>query len=923
MELKDTLLMGKTNFEMRGNLSTKEPLMLKKWEEDHLYEKTQAKNKGNREYVLHDGPPYANGDMHCGHMLNRILKDIILRYKGMCGFDTPFYPGWDTHGLPIENAVTKSGVNRKTTPPFEFRKKCEEYAYKQVERQMAQVKRLGIAADFENKYITLQKSFEKDQIKVFKEMALKGFIYKGLKPVYWSPSSESALAEAEIEYYDVEATTLFVKFDVLDGKGVLDPKTDSFVIWTTTPWTIPANLAICLNELLEYGLFKTEKGNLIFLTCLKDSLKEKLSLKTCELIKTFKGKELEGITTKHPLYDRESIIILGSHVTSDAGTGCVHTAPGHGADDFNVGVKYHLPPYCPVDEHGKMDETCGERLQGLFYEDANKEVLKMLEEVNALLHKENIVHSYPHDWRTKKPVIFRATPQWFCSIDKIRDKLLEEIDKVNWTPSWGKLRMHNMIKDRGDWCISRQRLWGVPIPIIYNEDGSPIMEKEVFDHIEELIGEFGSNVWFERSAKELLPEGYTNSKSPNGNFKKETDIMDVWFDSGSSFNTEIRRGHSFPVDLYLEGSDQYRGWFNSSLIISVATKGCSPYKNVLSHGFILDGKGQKMSKSLGNGIDPNKIINVYGADVLRLWCATVDYQADVRISDELIKKVSDTYRKIRNTFKFMLANLNDNEKESFNYEKDHVEVKDMTKLSKYMLASLDSTILSVLSYYDNYDFSNAISTLMNFLTGDCSALYCSISKDPLYCNSKDDKLRREFQTVLYKIVSTLSRLFAPVLCFTMDEVYQNIPYHSQEHIALEDMPSKEDLVFASEERESLLKEFATFKNVRSEVMRALEEARANQVIGSGQEGEITINFKEKDTENLFVSLKDMLELIFIVSKVNISSEKQDSEFDSISIKVAHHQGEKCERCWNYFDELLEKDGNKICPRCKKVIDNER
>lgn len=913
MELKDTLLMGKTNFEMRGNLANKEPLMLKKWEEDHVHELVLEKNKDGREYVLHDGPPYANGDMHCGHMLNRILKDIILRYKAMSGFNTPFYPGWDTHGLPIENAVTKQGVNRKTTPPVEFRKKCEEFAYKQVERQMAQVKRLGIDADFDNRYLTLQKSFEKDEISVFKEMALNGLIYKGLKPVYWSPSSESALAEAEIEYYDVEAKTIFVKFKVVDGKGLLNPETDYFVIWTTTPWTIPANLAICVNETLEYGLFKTEKGNLVFLKSLQDSLKEKLELSECELIKTFKGKEFEGMTTKHPLYDRESLLILGSHVTSDAGTGCVHTAPGHGADDFNVGVKYHLPPYCPVDEHGKMDKSCGPRLEGLFYEQANDEVLKMLEEANALLHMEKIVHSYPHDWRTKKPVIFRATPQWFCSIDKIRDQLLKEIDNVNWTPSWGKLRMHNMIKDRGDWCISRQRLWGVPIPIIYNEDGSPIMEKEVFEHIEELVGEYGSNVWFERDVKDLLPEGYKNEKSPNGNFRKETDIMDVWFDSGSSFNTEIARNNKFPVDLYLEGSDQYRGWFNSSLIISVATKGVAPYKNVVSHGFILDAKGQKMSKSLGNGVDPNKIINVYGADVLRLWCATVDYQADVRISEDLIKKVSDTYRKIRNTFKFMLANLNDRDGEAFDIDKDGV--KSFTRMGNYMLASLEQTKNQVLNYYNNYDFSNAISSLMNFLTGDCSALYCSLIKDPLYCNEKNNPLRREIQTVLYHIVTTLSKLFAPVLCFTMDEVYQNIPNKKLSHIAFEDMPKE-----SHDYDESILDEFNLFKQVRIQVMKALEDARNTQIIGSSQEAKLTLSFNNNLAKTLFTSFtKDELQLFFIVSEVEISSNYEGLKNDLVDCVVEHHHGEKCERCWNYFDELISYGDNKICPRCKRVI----
>ena len=914
MEINKTLLMGKTDFEMRGNLAQKEPLMLKKWEEDDIYHALLNKRKGAEEYMLHDGPPYANGDMHCGHMLNRILKDIILRYKGMSGYSVPFYPGWDTHGLPIENAVTKSGVNRKTIPPTEFRNKCEEYAKKQIERQMAQVKRLGVNADFENRYITLNKQFEKDEIHVFAKMALDGLIYKGLKPVYWSPSSESALAEAEIEYADVKATTIFVKFQVSDGKGVLDPNTDSFIIWTTTPWTMPANLAICLNEKLEYGLFHTEKGNFIFLTCLEASLKEKLGFEECTLIKTFKGKELEGIKTKHPLYDRESVIILGDHVTADAGTGCVHTAPGHGMDDYIVGCKYNLPPFCPVDEHGYMMKECGPRLEGKFYEEANEEVLTWLEEVGALLHKEVIVHSYPHDWRTHKPVIFRATPQWFCSIDKIRNQLLEEIDKVNWTPSWGKLRMTNMIKDRGDWCISRQRIWGVPLPIIYNEDGTPIMEKAVFDHIEELVGEYGSNVWFEREPKDLLPEGYTNSHSPNGKFKKETDIMDVWFDSGSSYNTCIDRGYKFPVDLYLEGSDQYRGWFNSSLIISTAVTGHAPYKNVLSHGFICDEKGFKMSKSLGNGVDPNKIINVYGADVLRLWCASVNYQADVRISDNLIKKVGDTYRKVRNTFKFLLANLSNGEDKYFDYEKDGV--KEFSLISKYVLATLEKTKNEVLGYYDSYDFANVCQSLLNYITGDCSAFYVSVMKDVLYCDKVDSPRRKEAQTVLYLMTTTLNRLFAPILAFTMDEVYQNIPGHKEKHVLLEDMPK-----VSHEYSEDLVKEFETVKLVRDDVLKGLEEARTAGIIKPSGEASITFNpLKGKEIFNKLS--KEELNLLFVVSESNIDENVEGTSFDNVVVNVKHHNGQKCDRCWNYFNDLKEFQGFHVCSRCYEVIKDE-
>ena len=915
MEINKTLLMGKTAFEMRGNLNKKEPVMLEKWEQDNLYQLLLEKNKGGKEYMLHDGPPYANGDMHCGHMLNRILKDIAIRFKAMQGYYTPFIPGWDTHGLPIENAVTKSGVNRKAISPIEFRLKCEEYAKKQVERQMAQVKRLGILGDFENRYVTLDKKFEKSQIEIFAKMALRGLIYKGLKPVYYSPSSESALAEAEIEYKDVKSKTIFVRFRVIDGKGILTPE-DFLVIWTTTPWTIPANLAICLNPDLEYGLYDTDKGRLVFLTVLKDSLMKNMNLERAELIKTFKGSDLEYVTTKHPLYDRESVVILGDHVTADAGTGCVHTAPGHGEDDFIVGRKYNLPPYCPVDEHGMMDETSGDRLKGLFYEEANDEVIVMLQEEGALLGLNEIVHSYPHDWRTNKPLIFRATPQWFCSIDKIRDQLLEEIDRVKWTPSWGKLRMHNMIKDRGDWCISRQRAWGVPIPIIYNEDGSPIMEEKVFNRIAELIGEHGSNIWFELSAKELLPEGYHNPLSPNDEFRKETDIMDVWFDSGSSFNGVVRaRGYKYPADLYLEGSDQYRGWFNSSLIIAVATTSKAPYENVVSHGFVLDGNGNKMSKSLGNGIDPNKIINIYGADVLRLWTATVDYQADVRISEELVKQVSESYRKIRNTFKFMLANLADSEG-SFDY--DTMKVSKFNRISSYILATLEKVKNTCLECYEKYDYANAIAAITSFLTADVSSFYLSIAKDPLYCDKQDSALRREIQTVMYEVTLTVAKLLAPVLSFTMEEVYQNIPGAKKKYLVLEDMV-KESHDYDS----NLLKEYEQFKEVRALVMKALENARSTGLIGSSLEAKVQLSFKDESVLNIFNDELWNMELLFIVSKVEILDELEDAEeFNGCKVKVLHHEGKKCERCWAYFDELEEVEENHVCSRCYEVIKGE-
>ena len=686
MNYKDTLLMPKTDFEMRGNLPKKEPKYVERWQENDMYNKVIQQNEGKDSFVFHDGPPYANGNMHMGHMLNKVIKDVICRYKNMNGFYTPYIPGWDTHGLPIENAIQKLGVNRKEMPTAKFREKCDAYAHEQVNKQMEQLIRMGTFADYKHPYLTLQHEFEARQIEVFAKMAMDGLIFKGLKPVYWSPSSESALAEAEVEYHDIKSPTIFVKFQVKDGKGVLDNDVN-FVIWTTTPWTIPANLAICLNASYNYALVETEKGKLIVLDTLVDELMAKFEITDYKVVNHYKGSELEYITCQHPLYDRESLVILGDHVTADSGTGCVHTAPGFGADDFFVGQKYNLPAYCNVDEHGCMMEDCGEWLAGQYVDDANKTVTMKLDEIGALLKLEFITHSYPHDWRTKKPIIFRATDQWFCSLDKIRDKLLSEIDNVNWLNEWGHIRIYNMIRDRGDWCISRQRTWGVPIPIFYCEDGTPIIEQEVFDHVSELFREHGSNVWFERDEKDLLPEGYTNEHSPNGIFKKEKDIMDVWFDSGSSHTgVMVERGFNYPVDLYFEGSDQYRGWFNSSLIIGVAAHGKAPYKTVLSHGFVLDGKGNKMSKSLGNTVDPIKLVNQYGADIVRLWATSVAYQQDVRISDEIMKQVAEGYRKIRNTMRFVLGNLNDFK------ASDLVEIKDLPGVDQYMLAKLNELI---------------------------------------------------------------------------------------------------------------------------------------------------------------------------------------------------------------------------------------
>ena len=915
MELKDTLLMMETNFEMRGNLNMKEPLLVKKWADEKVYNKMNE-DQPLGEYMLHDGPPYANGAMHCGHMLNRILKDFVIRYKNMCGYKTPFVFGWDTHGLPIENMVTKSGVNRKTTPIFEFREKCKEYALSQVERQKSDIRRLGCLGDYDSPYLTLLPEFEAREIHVFSEMALKGLIYKGLKPVYWSPSSESALAEAEIEYHDVKAYTIYVSFDTVDGKNVV-PNDTKFIIWTTTPWTLPANLAICAHPQFIYGLFKTDKGNFVFLSELKDTLIEKLGFTTCELVKEIKGSELEGILVKHPFYDRTSMLILGDYVTAETGTGLVHIAPGHGEDDFNVCLKYGIKPYCPVDEHGKLTSDAGERLAGLFYEDANLEVLKILEENNCLLKEEDIVHSYPHDWRTHKPVIFRATPQWFCSIEPIRDQLIEEIKKVNWTPKWGETRMINMIKDRADWCISRQRAWGVPIPIIYCEDNTPIIDKDVFDHIEKLIRENGSNIWYKLSEKELLPEGYTNSHSPNGIFRKEKDIMDVWFDSGSSWNGVLNeRGLKYPADLYLEGSDQYRGWFNSSLILSLAVNGKAPYKNVVSHGFVMDEHWEKMSKSKGNGIDPLKIINIYGSDVCRLWASLVDYQQDARISESIVKTISEQYRKIRNTLRFLLGNLNNGSVNDSFKEEDKVDT--FEKIDLYVLARLEEVKNKVIDNMDSFNFINAISEILKFVSDDLSSFYFEITKDILYCENKTSLRRRQVQTVLNEVLFTLMRLLNPILPFTMDEVNANYPLRSKDNVQYYRYPTKSNIY-----SKDLLDEYSLIKTLRNDVLKALEEKRALGEIKSSLLASVDLEIKDEKIKAIIDTYPHVeVERLFIVSKVVLKDNVEGFKGEVSNSLVSKHTGVRCDRCWNYKDEdeIITEGEVHLCPRCKKAIE---
>ncbi len=903
MDYKETLQMPKTDFPMRGNLPENEGLQREKWEEMDLYGLLKEKNKGKEPFVLHDGPPYANGNIHVGHAMNKCLKDFINRYKFMAGFDVTYYPGWDTHGLPTEQAVTNQGVDRKSMSKVEFRRLCQEFSQSQVEKQMADFKQLNVLADWENPYITFQKEFEAAQIEVFAEMVKKGLIFKGMKPVYWSPSSESALAEAEIEYKDKKDASIYVAFEVCKGNEVVDAG-DNLVIWTTTPWTIPGNTGICVNEKIEYVKVLVNGQKYVVANELIEKLAELFGWENYEKVSTFKGIELDGVEYEHVFKSRIGKVVFGEHVTLDSGTGLVHTAPSYGADDFEMGKKYGLDMVFGVEDDGKLNENSGKEFAGLYFEDANKEITKKLEEMGKLLKLVWITHSYPHDWRTKKPVIFRATSQWFCSIDKIRDDILKEIEtNINWHPKWGETRLHNMIKDRGDWCISRQRAWGVPLPIFYNEDGSEILDYDVIMHVANLFREHGSNIWFERDAKELLPAGYTNPASPNGNFKKEEDIMDVWFDSGSTHTgAMVKRGLPYPADIYLEGSDQYRGWFNSSLITGVSVYGRAPYKTVISHGFTLDEKGNKMSKSLGNTIDPLKMIKLHGADILRLWCASVDYTEDVKIGDELIKQVKESYRKIRNTYKFLLGNLSD-----FDYQKDKIEFEDMLPYDKYMEIKLNDYVKNVLNAYESYNFQEVYKLTNNFVSFSLSNFYLDFTKDILYIEKTDSLERRSVQTVIYDVLYALIRLLAPILPYTSEEVYgyMNMDLKS---VHLEDMPK----VLDYDKEEDILQLWNKFFELKDEANKILEEARNEKLIGSSLEAELSVQVSN-EFEDVAVELKNYLHQLFIVSKVTI--ELSDSIDARYKITLTKSEGQKCERCWNYVDETREG----LCKRCQSVL----
>ncbi|HEN2630072.1 TPA: isoleucine--tRNA ligase [Streptococcus agalactiae] len=891
MKLKETLNLGQTAFPMRAGLPNKEPQWQEAWDQADIYKKRQALNEGKPAFHLHDGPPYANGNIHVGHALNKISKDIIVRSKSMSGFRAPYVPGWDTHGLPIEQVLAKKGVKRKEMDLAEYLEMCRDYALSQVDKQRDDFKRLGVSADWENPYITLTPDYEADQVRVFGAMADKGYIYRGAKPVYWSWSSESALAEAEIEYHDIDSTSLYYANKVKDGKGILD--TDTYiVVWTTTPFTVTASRGLTVGPDMEYVVVVPVGSERKYLLAevLVDSLAAKFGWENFEIVTHHTGKELNHIVTEHPWdTEVEELVILGDHVTTDSGTGIVHTAPGFGEDDYNVGIANGLDVVVTVDSRGLMMENAGPDFEGQFYDKVTPLVKEKLGDL--LLASEVINHSYPFDWRTKKPIIWRAVPQWFASVSKFRQEILDEIEKTNFQPEWGKKRLYNMIRDRGDWVISRQRAWGVPLPIFYAEDGTAIMTKEVTDHVADLFAEYGSIVWWQRDAKDLLPAGYTHPGSPNGLFEKETDIMDVWFDSGSSWNgvMNARENLSYPADLYLEGSDQYRGWFNTSLITSVAVNGHAPYKAVLSQGFVLDGKGEKMSKSLGNTILPSDVEKQFGAEILRLWVTSVDSSNDVRISMDILKQTSETYRKIRNTLRFLIANTSD-----FNPKQDAVAYENLGAVDRYMTIKFNQVVDTINKAYAAYDFMAIYKAVVNFVTVDLSAFYLDFAKDVVYIEAANSPERRRMQTVFYDILVKLTKLLTPILPHTAEEIWSYLEHEEEEFVQLAEMPVAQ--TFSGQEE--ILEEWSAFMTLRTQAQKALEEARNAKVIGKSLEAHLTI-YASQEVKTLLTALNSDIALLMIVSQLTIADEADkpaDSvSFEGVAFTVEHAEGEVCER----------------------------
>jgi isoleucyl-tRNA synthetase len=914
-----TLNLPQTDFPMRANLPAREPEILDYWEKTGIYEKVQAKNHGRPTFILHDGPPYANGDIHVGHTLNKVLKDIIVKYKSMSGFDSPYVPGWDTHGLPIEQQAIKAlGLDRHRTDVVEFRNHCKQYALKYLDIQRREFKRLGVRGDWEHPYMTLDPVFESVQIKVFGAMASKGYIYKGLKPVYWCGECETALAEAEVEYGDKVSPSIYVKFPVKDGKGVL-PQDAFVIIWTTTPWTLPANTGISLHPGYEYVMVQVNNEKYVLAKGLLEQVRQELGWQDAPILREFVGKQLELVVCSHPFFERDSLVILGEHVTLEAGTGCVHTAPGHGEEDFYVGKIYGLEVISPIDNSGRFTAEA-RQFEGLYVHNANDAVIEELKKQHMLLKTTKIEHQYAHCWRCKSPIIYRATEQWFASIDGFRENALKAIDEVRWIPSWGRERIYNMVRDRGDWCISRQRTWGVPIPIFYCDDcGETVINDETIDRISKIFAQEGSDAWFIKSPAELLPEGYVCAGCGGANFRKETDIMDVWFDSGSSHMAvlDTYEGLSWPADMYLEGSDQHRGWFNSSLSTAVAVRGSAPYRQVLTHGFTVDEQGRKMSKSLGNVIDPLVMVNEMGADILRLWVSSADYRNDVSVSKNIIKQSAEAYRKIRNTCRFILSNLFD-----FVPTRDQVAFEQLADLDRWALLKLDNLVRRVTNAYDEYEFHVVFHSIHNFCTIELSNIYFDILKDKLYCSNSHDHERRAAQTVLYKLINVLVVLLTPILAFTSEEIWSYLRRDGQpESVQLLEWPRPDDKY----QDPVLEKRMDMVLSAREVVTKALEEARAKKIIGHSLGAAVTL-FVNPAWEQVFVGMTD-IQKMFIVSSCKVVPATAPpvnavtlEHVPGLSVTVESAPGEKCERCWIIDNTVGKHSGHStLCQRCAEVV----
>ena len=921
MEYKDTINLPNTNFSMKANLPQREPEILKRWEEMRIYDLLMAKGtNAKKKYVLHDGPPYSNGDIHMGHALNKILKDIVVKFKTMSGYHVPFIPGWDCHGLPVEHQLMKNlKIEKGDIPQVEFREKARDFALKYVDIQKEEFKRLGVFGDWDRPYLTLNPQYEAAIVRSFAKLVEKGYVYKALKPVNWCFKCETALAEAEVEYEPHTSPSIYVKFKALEKENTY------FVIWTTTPWTLLANVAIAMHPELTYALIKVDNEKWIILESLAETVLKKAG-KEYEIIAKEKGAFFLGSRTQHPFMDRESVVVLANYVSSEEGTGCVHTAPGHGQEDYITGKKYNLPTIMPVDSKGKFDNTTGE-FEKIHVLDANKKIIEKLKDLGALVYTEPIQHTYPHCWRCKNPIIFRATAQYFVNVDHydLRRKSGDDIEKnIEWLPPAGKERISAMVKNRPDWCLSRQRLWGVPIVAFYcSSCDELLLDANAINHVADIFEKEGSNAWFSKEARELLPKNTLCKKCKGTNFTKESDILDVWFESGVSHQAVLKPRKEFPADLYLEGSDQHRGWFQSALLSAVAIDGVPPYKTVLTHGFVVDGAGKKMSKSLGNVISPEQVMKKYGADILRIWVASCDYSDDVRLSDEILARLAEAYRKIRNTSRFILGNLSD-----FDPENDALPIEKWSEIDKWALWRTLCLLESAEDNFRHFTFHKAFSSIYNFCVVDMSSIYLDVLKDTLYTAGKNSVIRKSAQSALFDIISILSRTMAPILSYTADEVWKCIPnYRTAESIHLEDWPDAGTMKkqLSSNFKDSDMKLWSErLLPLRGCVLKELEEARSKGLIGSALEAKVILHSDNKEWAETLNANRQILSSLFIVSSVEISKQPPENgksaEGIPVNVAVAKADGEKCQRCWNYAMTVgANKEHPGLCAKCAQVV----